>query len=303
MTNPIPFPDKQRDLMLLVESALSRTGSSATRRAYQRGIARFLAYLADHPQDVSRKAVLGWLASETHAGAGPSTLNQMIAAVRSLCKEAALAGVIHPHQEAAIRAISGIKQRGVRSGNWLTNLEATHLLTLPDLDTIVGRRDRVVLGLLTGAGLRRDEASCACMEQFQRRGKRALLVDIEGKGRRIRTVPLPEWVAEDIRRWVGPAGITEGWILRPVSQSGNVLESQLSAGGVWWIVKQYAARIGKPELAPHDLRRTFAKLALNGGAPIQQIQVTLGHSSALTTEKYLGTALDLDDSACDHTGL
>lgn len=56
-------------------------------------------------------------------------------------------------------------------------------------------------------------------------------------------------------------------------------------------------------VAPHDLRRTFAQLALKGGAKIDQIQFSLGHGSIRTTEIYLGIQQDLTDAPCDHLGL
>jgi integrase len=56
-------------------------------------------------------------------------------------------------------------------------------------------------------------------------------------------------------------------------------------------------------LAPHDLRRTFAKLAHKGDAPLEQIQLSLGHASIQTTERYLGVKQSLSDAPCDHLGL
>ena len=57
------------------------------------------------------------------------------------------------------------------------------------------------------------------------------------------------------------------------------------------------------QVRPHDLRRTFAKLAHKGGAPIDQIQLSLGHSSIQTTERYLGVDQDLTTAPCDVLGL
>ena len=57
------------------------------------------------------------------------------------------------------------------------------------------------------------------------------------------------------------------------------------------------------DVAAHDCRRTFAKLALKGGARLEQIQLSLGHQSIQTTQRYLGVELDLQDAPCDHLGL
>jgi hypothetical protein len=67
-------------------------------------------------------------------------------------------------------------------------------------------------------------------------------------------------------------------------------------------VDEYGTELGT-SLRPHDVRRTFAKLAHQGGAPLEQIQITLGHASIQTTERYLGVQQDLTDAPCDHLGI
>jgi integrase len=68
-------------------------------------------------------------------------------------------------------------------------------------------------------------------------------------------------------------------------------------------VAMYGKKIGVEKLAPHDLRRTFAKLAHKGRAALEQIQLSLGHASILTTERYLGVRQDLQDAPCDRLGI
>lgn len=63
--------------------------------------------------------------------------------------------------------------------------------------------------------------------------------------------------------------------------------------GLYYVVRDAAKRAGLPHLAPHDLRRTAAKLSRAGGATVEQISIVLGHSSINTTEMYLGTKLEL----------
>ncbi len=65
----------------------------------------------------------------------------------------------------------------------------------------------------------------------------------------------------------------------------------------------YAEQLKQTGVVPHDLRRTFAKLAYKGGAALDQIQLSLGHESIQTTEAYLGVEQDLTDAPCDHLGL
>lgn len=78
----------------------------------------------------------------------------------------------------------------------------------------------------------------------------------------------------------------------------------LSPQGVFYVVQRASKRAGF-DIAPHDLRRTHAKLSREGGAPIEQISRVLGHASVQTTEIYLGSALELrlGKSSPDHIQL
>ncbi len=74
----------------------------------------------------------------------------------------------------------------------------------------------------------------------------------------------------------------------------------MTSQAIWDVVQEYLP-IGN--IAPHDLRRTFAKLADKAGAPLAQIQKTLGHASIQTTEKYIGYDLDLHNAPSDYVKL
>ena len=99
------------------------------------------------------------------------------------------------------------------------------------------------------------------------------------------------------------AGIRTGRVCRPINKGGRLTHESLTEKCVWWVLRKYAAGIGLPNLAPHDLRRSYAKLARQGGASLEQIQLSLGHASVQTTEIYLGSKQDLKDAPCDHLRL
>ena len=133
-----------------------------------------------------------------------------------------------------------------------------------------------------------------------------MVVDFRGKGGRKRTVPVPAWVKNAIDGWTAAAQITEGRIFRsiPKGAKGGPLESEtLAPMGVWWLVKEYAEGIGLKNLAPHDLRRTCAKLCRKSGGDLEQIQMLLGHASIQTTEKYLGMQQNLVEAVNDKLGI
>jgi integrase len=128
----------------------------------------------------------------------------------------------------------------------------------------------------------------------------------------VRTVPVPGWAKALVDRWAFEAGLDSGLVLRrfrkggflvyETAADGEVRPGGMSADAIADVVDAYARPRGW-DLAPHDLRRTFAKLARSGQAPLEQIQLALGHQSIQTTQRYLGSELDLADAACDRLGI
>jgi len=110
---------------------------------------------------------------------------------------------------------------------------------------------------------------------------------------------MPAWAKAAFDAWTGAAGITAGRVFRPIHKGGWLSGDGMTPQAVHDVVKAYAGG----DVAAHDLRRTFAKLAHRGGSGIDQIQLSLGHASILTTERYLGVSQNLADAPCDHLGL
>jgi integrase len=104
---------------------------------------------------------------------------------------------------------------------------------------------------------------------------------------------MPTWVKNAIDGWTGVAGISEGYLFRPVNRGDQIRGSRLSEKVVWQMLESYIAAAGLSNIAPHDLRRTTAKLCRAAGGELEQIQLLLGHSSVQTTERYLGTKQNL----------
>lgn len=104
---------------------------------------------------------------------------------------------------------------------------------------------------------------------------------------------MPAWVKVAIDAWTSTAGVACGHVFRHVNRAGCVTGERVGEKVVWQMLREYAAGIGIPGLAPHDLRRTCAKLCRAAGGELEQIQMLLGHASVQTTERYLGTKQDL----------
>src|SRR6185369_10283121 len=140
---------------------------------------------------------------------------------------------------------------------------------------------------------RRSEVAALTVSHVKQRDGRWCIVDLVGKHGRVRTIPMPTWVKVAQDAWTGAAGISSGPVFRPVNRGGIVQDAALSEKVIWQLLQGYAAAAGVPGIAPHDLRRTCAKMCRAAGGELEQIQLLLGHASVQTTERYLGTKQDL----------
>ena len=233
----------------------------------------------------------------------PSTINVRLSAVRKMIGEARKNGMLGAEEAATLTDVPNNSQKGTRLGNWLTREQAKELLAGPDRSTLKGKRDYVILALLVGCALRRNELAELDVATIQQREGRWVLADLEGKGRRIRTVAVPIWVKQGINAWMTAAGIEDGRLLRSVSKSGKVNRDTLSAWAVWSVVEQSSKQIGIERFGAHDLRRTCAKLCRKSGGDLEQIKFLLGHTSIQTTERYLGSEQDIEIAVNDNLGL
>jgi site-specific recombinase XerD len=128
-------------------------------------------------------------------------------------------------------------------------------------------------------------------------------VDLVGKGGHIRTVPVPEWVKQTIDDWLVAAGISSGKVFRCVCRAGKTWDEGMTERVVWHVVKHYAAQLGLARIAPHDLRRSCARLCHAAGGEMEQIQFLLGHVSVQTTERYLGSKQRLREAVNHRIGI
>jgi site-specific recombinase XerD len=135
-----------------------------------------------------------WLEAK---GYSPSTINERLAAIRKLAEEAAANGWLA--QEIAVGITTIPASSNKEPGRELAHqAQAEQLLLAPDSTTRKGKRDRVMIALSVGCGLRRGEAARLTIEDIQQRDGRWVLVDLRGKHGRIRTVPMPAWVKQAV---------------------------------------------------------------------------------------------------------
>ncbi len=286
----------------LITLVVDAVDSPHSKRNYAAALREFLEWHDQQGRPPLIKATVQQYKGELQArGLAGSTINVKLSAIRKLVSEAADNDLIDPLHANGIKAVKGAKTEGVRAGNWLTREQAQALINAPDPSTKKGLRDRAILAVLLLAGLRRQEAASLTVDHFQMRDGRWVIVDLVGKRGKVRTVPVKPVVKLLVDDWCEAAGITGGPLWRGFRKGDHILDTPgISSQAVWRVVEEYAGGLGLEHIAPHDLRRTYAKLAHKGGAAIEQISLNLGHSSIEVTERYLGVDLDYQNAPSDY---
>ena len=283
-------------------AVLNGVAAANSRRNYALALDELSAFCSEKQHPVSRTLILAFRAAMLDRELGASTINVKLSAIRKLVDEAKRVDVIGAEEASQISDIPNIRQNGTRLGNWLTREQAKELLAVPDRSTLKGKRDHVILAMLVGCALRRQELASLSIDTIQMREGRWVLADLEGKGRRVRTVAVPIWIKQAVDVWTAAAKIETGSLLRAVTKGGKV-KGCLSDWAIWSVVEQSAKQIGIERFGAHDLRRTCAKLCRKAGVDLEQIKFLLGHSSIQTTERYLGSEQEIAIAVNDSIGL
>jgi integrase len=284
---------------ILRQMVLDSVQSIHSKRNYAKALDDLFAFCASRP--LSRALIMEYRTTIDHLS--PSTINVRLSAIRKLVGEARRNGMIGLEEAANLTDVPNARQKGTRLGNWLTREQAKELLAVPDRSTLKGKRDYVIIALLVGCALRRRELASLTIEDIQLREGRWVIIDLRGKGGRIRTVAVPIWIKQAIETWITAASIDKGRLLRPLSKSGKIVGDELGDWAIWSIVEQSSKQIGIEHFGAHDLRRTCAKLCRKNGGDLEQIKFLLGHSSIQTTERYLGSEQEIAIAVNDNLGL
>jgi len=292
------------DLEQSKNAVLHSLGAASSQESYGHAIDEFIGWYCSEPHlAFNRTVVLRYRFFLEQKNLASSTINVRLAAVRRLAYEASDTGLLSPDLAAGIRRVKWAKRLGVRIGNWLTVDQSKTLLCELPSDNLRGKRDRAILALLIGCGLRRAELVGLGTGDFQVREERWVIADLIGKGKHIRTVPVPVWAKRAVDEWTTAAGINGVTIFRRVSRLGKIWGDGITRKAIWHVVKGAAKCADIKNLAPHDLRRTCARLCHLAGGELEQIQFLLGHASVQTTERYLGCKQRLSQAVNDNLGL
>ena len=172
-------------------AVLSTLASQHSRRSHEYAIDRFIAWYCSEPRlEFNCSVVVGSIAHSWSASPCPAaTINLHLSAIRKLADESAESGWLSPELAIGIRRVKGVKRLGRKMGNWLTRNEAQELVNAASKANLRGWRDGAMVGLLLGCGLRPSEVEGLNLDKQQSREGNWVIVNLIGKGSRIRTVP------------------------------------------------------------------------------------------------------------------
>ena len=264
--------------------ALEQGASPRTNEAYDRDLSRFATFAltrgAVAPTDVTARLLRDYVYHLKDLGLAPASIRRNISALRTYFKF--LLGEGHVARDPSERLESPKRWRTLPEV--LSIAEIDRLLAAPTLDDPLVFRDRALLELAYGAGLRVSEwISIGVRDVLFDEG----LVRVFGKGSKERLVPIG-------RRAIGALAsyVRE---LRPRLEQGegrgalflNARGKPLTRMGAWTILQKYVTRAGiEKHVSPHTLRHSFATHLLEGGADLRAVQEMLGHADISTTQIY-----------------
>jgi integrase/recombinase XerD len=257
--------------------------------AYRRDLEHYEAFLATRRKgvtDADMTTIEAHLAERRAEGIGPASLARALAALRGLHRFLLEEGGAHHDPTADVRSIRPPR----RLPKALEEDEVLALLDAAAGDDATARRDRAILEVLYGTGMRVSELAGLSLTDL---GSDTGLVRVLGKGDKERLVPLGRLARDALEAWLGPRGRPEfeprRWARRADADAVflNARGGRLSRQGVWGVLKKRARAAGIEErVHPHVLRHSCATHMVAHGADIRVVQELLGHASIATTQLY-----------------
>jgi integrase len=243
-----------------------------------------------------------WLCTLRDRRAGKQTLLQARAAITWLAHTLAEHNVLAYEVPAALKQVrtpASIVNR--RANHWLTVQQSRQLLEkiLEKTETPRQARDAAIVTLMLTCGLRADEVRKAMWSDLRPFNAEKHILYVHGKGDSLRVVKLPDLTYGAIMKWAAfhpdPTGDT------PMFTDTAEFAQGISHSTVYIVVRGAGSMIGET-LAPHDLRRTFARGAYEAGADLEKIRQSLGHSSLAQTQTYINARPQTENTAAEVWG-
>lgn len=215
----------------------------------------------------------------------PSTVNQMLCALRRVLKEAKKLKLMLPSDYTDAVDIENIRFTKELRGRALKPAEITVIMQVIKTDlTTAGRRDAALFAILLGSGLRRQEVVSLDLGDFD---PSSGAIKVRGaKGGKDRTVYIPSSGIKAVSTWLQVRGVKAGPLFYPISKSHRVTRRRLTDQSVLYILQKRGQKAGVDSFSPHDCRRTFISSLLDAGVDLVTVSQLAGHANPMTTSKY-----------------
>jgi integrase/recombinase XerD len=282
-----PLPAQVEELLSWL--AVEKGRSANTLAAYRRDLGAYWEFLVGRRltlDQVTDRVVEDYLAFLRASGKAPASVARALVAVRSLhrfCEDEGLTAGNPAEDVERPRVPAGLPKA-------LSEDEVATLLGAVVGDDALARRDRAILEVLYGCGLRVSELVGLSLADLD---LEAGFLRAFGKGAKERVVPVGRLARESLAAWLERGGrgalVPAGWARRGDAEAVflNARGGRLSRQGAWGVVRHYGDRVGLADrLTPHVLRHSCATHMLDHGADIRVVQELLGHASISTTQVY-----------------
>ncbi len=267
---------------------LERGCSQNTLKAYTSDVKSWYLYSAAHDfsyKNLSGEYISRFLTEQSIRGKSKSTVQRNAAVLSSFARYLSYDGVLE-----SMPILEPLPKRKEILPQIMTEGEIQRILNACEDDTLTGKRDRAIIELAYGTGMRASEICSIKMKDIDRRGG---LIFTRGKGDKERTIPYIGGVRKIVDAYIENVRpkmnkLQSDWLF--FSHSGKQMRREF----LWQMLRKrgVAAQIPLSRLHPHVLRHTFATHLLRNGMDQRTLQEILGHSSIMTTEKY--THLDTE---------
>ncbi|HID94041.1 MAG TPA: tyrosine recombinase XerC [bacterium (Candidatus Stahlbacteria)] len=266
-----------------------RGASYHTLRSYKSDLKEFEEFLRENwnikdVRDVGRKAIRDFLGSFTRYGYDKRSISRKLSTLKSFFKFLKKENIVEINPTIGIKA----PKPELKLPSFLTEKAIEELMELPYKKDFLGLRDKAILEMLYGTGMRASELIGLNLSDIDILEE---VIRVRGKGGKERILPLPEMAKKALKEYLQlrKPSLVKGFLLK--CEDGPLLlskrKTRLTTRSLIRIVKKYLGRVAElTQMSPHTLRHTFATHLLDKGCDLKTVQELLGHSSISTTQIY-----------------
>ena len=265
------------DLLKMVMSVVNQRQNQNSRQTYYTALTKFFDwYVSGDNEGINADVIREYLLYLENRGKSRATISTSLSVLRQLFKDLRRLRVIDEKIYNDLLEIKFKRPLGQRHKTWLEQEEVQKLLTNLNSEKMSILRDRALIAVMTGCGLRRFEVSDLKITQMKQLQKRWVFADIKGKGDRYRTVAIPEYAMKCLEEWldISKTAVKTDRIFFSIRKNGEIGNTMITPQGIRDIVAKHSKNILDKQILPHDLRRTYAQLSYKAGAPQRQVQLS-----------------------------